>query len=145
MKIFYFKRIVIVFSIFFVLSCALDSNKQAAAPSAKQPQLFYGPENSYYYFTSAQVQRIKGNLDKAVVLLRKAIALDPNSFYLQRELATVYLQNREDDKAIEVFEQLIENPNCEMRWIQNLAMIYIVRQKWGRLKILAEKAEKRIK
>ena len=50
-----------------------------------------------------------------------------------------------NEKAMEVFEQLAENPNCEMRWIQNLAMIYIVKQRWDRLKVLAEKVEKRTK
>ena len=73
---------------------------------------YHGPENQYYYFTAAQVQRKKGNLDKAVLLLRKAIELDPESFYLQRELATVYLQNKEDEKALEVLEGLLQkNPN----------------------------------
>lgn len=62
------------------------------------------------------------------------------------QLAVEYAKSRRtDDQAIEVFEQLAENPKCEIRWLQNLAMIYVVRQKWGRLKILAEKIEKRTK
>lgn len=62
------------------------------------------------------------------------------------QLAVEYAKSRRtDDKAIEVFEQLAENPQCEMRWIQNLAMIYIVRQRWGKLRALAEKVEKRSK
>ncbi len=62
------------------------------------------------------------------------------------QLAVEYAKSRRtDDKAIEVFEQLAENPKCEMRWIQNLAMIYIVRQRWGKLKALAEKIEERTK
>jgi YesN/AraC family two-component response regulator len=62
------------------------------------------------------------------------------------QLAVEYAKaRRTDDKAIEVFEQLAENPKCEARWLQNLAMIYVVRQKWDRLKILAEKIEKRTK
>lgn len=62
------------------------------------------------------------------------------------QLAVEYAKSRRtDDKAVEVFEQLAENPKCEMRWLQNLAMIYIVRQKWGRLKALAEKVEQRSK
>lgn len=60
------------------------------------------------------------------------------------QLAVEYAKSRRtDDKAIEVFEQLAENPKCEMRWLQNLAMIYIVRQKWGKLRVLAEKVEQR--
>jgi len=63
-----------------------------------------------------------------------------------KQLANEYSKTRRtDDKAMEVFEQLAENPQCEGRWLQTLAMIYIVRQRWGRLKILAEKVEQRIK
>jgi YesN/AraC family two-component response regulator len=73
-------------------------------------------------------------------LLRKR-----NEAYLA-QLASEYAKTRRtDDKAIEVFERLAENPQCEARWLQNLAMIYVVRQMWGRLKILAEKVEQRMK
>ena len=68
-----------------------------------------------------------------------------NEAYLQ-QLASEYAKTRRtDDQAVEVFEQLAENPQCETRWLQNLAMIYVVRQMWGRLKILAEKVEQRTK
>ena len=46
---------------------------------------------------------------------------------------------------MEVFEQLAENPHCEGRWLQTLAMIYVVRQRWDRLKLLAEKVDQRMK
>jgi YesN/AraC family two-component response regulator len=60
------------------------------------------------------------------------------------QLATEYAKTRRtDDQAMEVFEQLAENPECQARWLQTLAMIYIVRQKWGRLKVLAEMVEQR--
>src|SRR5215211_4367945 len=62
------------------------------------------------------------------------------------QLAAEYAKTRRtDDKAVEVFEQLAQNPQCEPRWLQNLAMIYIVRQDWSKLKILATKVEQRIK
>jgi YesN/AraC family two-component response regulator len=68
-----------------------------------------------------------------------------NEAYLQ-QLASEYAKTRRtDDKAIEVFEQLAKNPQCEPRWLQNLAMIYVVRQKWGRLKLFAEMLEQRTK
>jgi YesN/AraC family two-component response regulator len=68
--------------------------------------------------------------------------LEKNETYL-RELADEYTKaKRTDDKAIEVFEEVINLPNCEMRWIQTLAMIYIVRQRWGKLKLLAERIER---
>ena len=66
-----------------------------------------------------------------------------NEAYLQ-QLANEYARTRRtDDQAVEVFERLADNPQCETRWLQNLAMIYTVRQMWGRLKILAEKIEQR--
>ena len=62
------------------------------------------------------------------------------------QLATEYAKShRTDEKAVEVFEQLAENPQCEMRWLQNLAMIYIVRHDWGKLKLLAGMVEQRNK
>jgi len=68
-----------------------------------------------------------------------------NEAYLA-QLASEYARTRRtDDKAVEVFERLAEYPHCEMRWLQNLAMIYIVRQDWGKLKILAAKVEQRTK
>lgn len=68
-----------------------------------------------------------------------------NEAYLQ-QLASEYAKTRRtDDKAIEVFERLADNPQCEPRWLQNLAMIYVVRQMWGKLRILAEKIEARTK
>ncbi|MEP7136952.1 MAG: response regulator [Chloroflexota bacterium] len=62
------------------------------------------------------------------------------------QLAVEYSKNRRtDEKAMEVFEQLAHNPECDMRWLQTLAMIYVVRNEWGRLKILAAKLEQRTK
>ncbi len=63
-----------------------------------------------------------------------------------KQLATEYSKaRRTDEKAMEVFEQLADYPNCEARWLQTLAMIYVVRQEWGRLKILSTKLEQRNK
>jgi YesN/AraC family two-component response regulator len=63
-----------------------------------------------------------------------------------KQLASEYSRTRRtDEKAMEVFEQLAENPQCEMRWLQTLAMIYIVRQRWDRLKLLADKVDQRMK
>lgn len=77
----------------------------------------------------------------------QAHTVDPsleNSESYLHQLADEYTKDkRTDDKAIEVFEKVIDQPNCELRWIQTLAMIYTIRQKWGRLKQLAEKIEQR--
>ncbi|HEX2991660.1 MAG TPA: response regulator [Anaerolineales bacterium] len=89
--------------------------------------------------TSQHVQQTRQKLAQAELLRRR------NEAYL-KQLASEYARTRRtDEKAVEVFEQLAEYPNCETRWLQNLAMIYIVRQDWGKLKILAAKVEQRTK
>ena len=88
---------------------------------------------------SQKVQQTRIKLAQAEQLRKR------NESYLA-QLAGEYAKTRRtDDKAVEVFERLAEYPNCEMRWLQNLAMIYIVRQDWGKLKILAAKVEQRNK
>src|SRR5512138_2281557 len=74
-----------------------------------------------------RIEKIRRDLAQAEQLRRR------NSAYL-RQLAGEYTRaRRTDDQAIEVFEQLAEDPQCEMRWLQNLAMIYVIRQMWDRL------------
>jgi YesN/AraC family two-component response regulator len=86
-----------------------------------------------------RVQQTRKKIEQMESLNRK------NEAYL-KQLAGEYAKTRRtDDKAMQVFEQLVENPQCEARWLQTLAMIYIVRQQWGRLRILAEKVEQRTK
>ena len=99
-------------------------------------------------FTVDELEIAVARVQQKVVQMRKKVAQD-TQVRKQREaylaqLAVEYAKTRRsDDKAIQVFEHLAENPQCEMRWIQNLAMIYIIRHKWDRLKVLAEKVEKR--
>ena len=58
---------------------------------------------------------------------------------LQR-LAQEYSDDRRaDDQALQVFEQLASNPNCDLRWLRILAMVYVIRQDWSKLKGLAER------
>jgi YesN/AraC family two-component response regulator len=88
---------------------------------------------------SERVQQVKQKLAQDAQLRKQREA------YLA-QLAVEYAKTRRtDNQAVEVFEQLAENPRCELRWLQNLAMIYIVRQDWGKLKILAARVEQRIK
>lgn len=59
------------------------------------------------------------------------------------ELANEYVRTRRmDDKALKVFEAVAANPNSDARWLMALAMIYVLRQEWGKLKLLAERLEK---
>lgn len=88
---------------------------------------------------SQRVLEVRQKLVQAEQLRRR------NEAYL-KQLASEYAKtHRTDNQAVEVFERLADNPQCEMRWLQNLAMIYIVRQDWGKLKLLAANVEQRNK
>ena len=97
-------------------------------------------------FTIDELESAIGRVDQKVQGNRKKLAqmddLKRKKEDYLKQLATEYSKaRRTDDKAMEVFEQLADYPNCEARWLQTLAMIYVVRQEWGRLKILAAKLE----
>jgi tetratricopeptide (TPR) repeat protein len=97
--------------VFFSAGCTQNSFPKRK-PAFGHSLMHHQTDNRYYYFTEAQIQRRMGNLDKAVLLLKKAIEMDPDSLYLKRELATVYLQNKEGENAISVLEDILkEHPN----------------------------------
>jgi YesN/AraC family two-component response regulator len=101
-------------------------------------------------FTIEELEMAISRVYGRVVKIRQELAQSEqlrrrNEAYL-KQLASEYARTRRtDDQAVEVFEQLAENPQCETRWLQNLAMIYVIRQMWDRLKVLAEKLETRTK
>ncbi len=77
---------------------------------------------------------VKAEREKAEVAAR--LKEQRSSYLLQ--LATEYSKTRRtDDEAVEVFEQLAANPKCEVRWLRTLAMLYIIRQEWMKLQVLA--------
>jgi YesN/AraC family two-component response regulator len=60
------------------------------------------------------------------------------------QLANEYIiRRRADDTAVFVFERLAANPNCELRWLRVLAMVYTIRQEWGKLTVLATRLDQR--
>ena len=92
------------------------------------------------------IRRVSQKVQQTRIKLAQAEQLRKRNEAYLSQLASEYAKTRRtDDKAVEVFERLADYPNCETRWLQNLAMIYIVRQDWGKLKILAAKVEQRIK
>jgi YesN/AraC family two-component response regulator len=77
---------------------------------------------------------VKSEREKAEVAQR--LRQQRASYLLQ--LAQEYSKSRRtDDEAVEVFEQLAVNPKCELRWLRTLAMLYIIRQEWKKLQVLA--------
>jgi len=68
-------------------------------------------ENRYYNYIEAHLHLKKNNLDKAIYHLNKTIKDDPENLYLQRELAILYLLQKDNLKALNIVENIIEkNP-----------------------------------
>ncbi len=69
-------------------------------------------ENRYYNYIEAHLHLKKNNLDKAIYHLNKTIKDDPENLYLQRELAILYLLQKDNLKALNIVENIIEkNPD----------------------------------
>src|SRR5215216_1114298 len=127
-----------------IISAEKDTTTLRAAMSIGVQEYLIKP------FTGDELEKAIARVSERVVKQRIKLAQD-TQLRKQREayltqLAVEYAKTRRtDEKAVEVFEQLAAYPQCEMRWLQNLAMIYIIRQDWGKLKLLASKVEQRIK
>lgn len=127
-----------------IISAEKDTTTLRAAMSIGVQEYLIKP------FTGDELEKAIARVSERVVKQRIKLAQD-TQIRKQREaylsqLAVEYAKTRRTDKqAVEVFEQLAAYPQCEMRWLQNLAMIYIIRQDWGKLKLLAGQVEQRIK
>ena len=126
-----------------IISAEKDTTTLRAAMSIGVQEYLIKP------FTGDELEQAIARVSERVVKQRIKLAQDTQlrkqrQAYLLQLAAEYAKTRRTDDKAVEVFEQLAAYPQCEMRWLQNLAMIYIVRQDWGRLKLLAAKVEQRL-
>jgi YesN/AraC family two-component response regulator len=127
-----------------IISAEKDTTTLRAAMSIGVQEYLIKP------FTGDELEQAIARVSERVVKQRIKLAQDTQlrkqrQAYLLQLAAEYAKTRRTDDKAVEVFEQLAAYPQCEMRWLQNLAMIYIVRQDWGKLKLLAAKVEQRLK
>ena len=97
-------------------------------------------------FTVDEMEQAMEKVSERVKKIRQESAqkqqlIQRNRAYVQ-QLATEYAKNRRtDNKAVEVYEYLAANPACELRWLRTLAMVYVIRQEWGKLRTLAARLE----
>jgi len=101
------KFIIIIIIISFFSGCT--SVEKKTQPSFKKPITSYTPDSSYYFFTKAQIARKKGDFEKAIEYHEKAIKIDPESLFLKRELALVYAQQNNKDKALAIINKILKN------------------------------------
>ncbi|MGC1376469.1 MAG: response regulator [Anaerolineales bacterium] len=127
-----------------IVSAEKDTNNLGAAMSLGAQEFLIKP------FTiddlNSAVNRVGGQVGESRKKLAEADKLYKKSEDYLKKLADEYAKSkRTDDEALGVFEQLAANPDCELHWLRTLAILYIVRQEWGKLRTLAARLEWRAK
>ncbi|MDZ7581464.1 MAG: hypothetical protein U5R30_12825 [Deltaproteobacteria bacterium] len=86
----------------------------AAAIRKRRPNWFraakapvYRPDNAYFDYTEAHLARQSGDEERSVLLLKRASEPDPTSLYLKRELAVVYVQQKDPQNALAAVEDIL--------------------------------------
>lgn len=65
--------------------------------------------NAYYLFSEAHLDLKKGNVDRAIANMQQALALDPDSIYLKRELAGFWLMKKDTAEALRLLDEILNN------------------------------------
>ena len=98
-------------------------------------------------FTIEELETAIKNVQKQLKETRpkfvQANQADLNNQVHLEQIAHEYLkEGRTDDQALQIFERLAQNPQCEVRWLETLAMIHAIRREWTKVKALAARLEK---
>lgn len=90
----------------------------------------------------AAVEKVSARLAEKHQQNKQTAQLRQKNEAYVKQLAIEFAKNRRtDNKAVEVYEYLVTNPACELRWLRTLAMVYVIRQEWGKLRTLAARLE----
>ncbi len=94
--------------------------------------------------TAEELLSVMERAAKAVRASRPEVSPPPPQAVDLEKLAATYAKaRRADDEALAVFEALARQPNCKLQWLMILAILYVVRKQWSKLKALAEALERR--
>ncbi|MBF0378357.1 MAG: tetratricopeptide repeat protein [Desulfamplus sp.] len=71
-------------------------------------------KDAYYHYMASERYRQKGDMKSAIDATKQAIATDPDSIYLKRNLIFLYILNKDNDNAIRAAEEFNkQHPNRE--------------------------------
>jgi YesN/AraC family two-component response regulator len=83
------------------------------------------------------VRRVAEAIEHDRSLERQAEEEHEHKLYLQQMAMQYVKARRTDDEALAVFEELAADPDCDVPWLQSLAVVYVFRQEWKKLQMLA--------
>lgn len=90
---------------FLISGCG--AKRAATTLTTDVPAAVEQPENSYYFYTEAQLHKKRGDTENAIAYLEQAIALDDASVFLKRELAALHMQRKDYNAALQVIEAVL--------------------------------------
>lgn len=104
MKPFIFRHLVVIISTISVFACVpavSNAPHGSLAPEVGSERM----DNSYYYYTEAQLALKKGQVGHAMQFLLKASEIDPTSVFLDLEIASLYLSQKKTAEALLALEK----------------------------------------
>ncbi len=103
------EKLNIILIIFFFTGCVINTPYLSMVQKQKKiREPSFTSDRRYYYFTQAQLQSIRGNLDAAVDYLQQAIICDNESIFLKKELLLLYLRMNKANKGLEVVKGILQ-------------------------------------
>jgi tetratricopeptide (TPR) repeat protein len=110
--------------IIFFSACSLTGIGPHQSPSSSPASTRIWPVNSYYLFSEAHLSRKQGNLKRSVDLMQQAVAIDPESIYLKRELAGLWLLQKETTTALKLLEEILAHHPDDVETLMLAGQIY---------------------
>lgn len=110
-----FYILLIFIPVFFLAGCKQLNQNQKPLESKIDQKKISGEERNLsanYFFLESRIHIKNKEYSKAMTSLKKALAKDPSSFVLTRDLVRLYLRQNNDKKAITLAEDLVQkNPD----------------------------------
>jgi tetratricopeptide (TPR) repeat protein len=94
--------------------------------------------NSYFYYTEAEVLKNRGDTLGAIHMMQRAMESDPESIYVRRELAMLYLQIKKEDEALELLQGILKDAPGDVPTLLVLGHIYQNRKQLDQAKAVYE-------
>ncbi|MBU0992361.1 MAG: tetratricopeptide repeat protein [Proteobacteria bacterium] len=79
----------------------------------------------YYYYLESEIHKQKGNIEKAIDFMDKTVSLDPDSIFLKKEQALLFLMANRTDKAVQLLELIVDRDPED---VESLIMLGRVKQ-----------------
>jgi YesN/AraC family two-component response regulator len=126
---------------FVVLSAEQDSDTLRRAVEAGARGYLIKPFTAEQLVTTVKRVVTEVREKKSQRAQQQRVSQERNS-YLNKLARSYKRSRRTDDEAVELFEELASDSTCDVRWLRHLAVLYVLRGDWAKLRELADRLDK---